>query len=74
MLLTKRDLLPPGASLPIIRAPEASGQLAVSSAAGSGLDELKEHLWKFVELAKAAEPAGDDLSRVSGDWHPDEEG
>jgi GTP-binding protein len=73
VLLTKRDLLPPGATLPLIRAPEASGQLAVSSVAGSGLDELKEHLWKFVELAKAAEPAEGDLSRVSGDWHRDEE-
>jgi GTP-binding protein len=73
VLLTKRDLLPPGATLPLIRAPEASGQLAVSSVAGSGLDELKEHLWRFVELAKAAEPAEGDLSRVSGDWHRDEE-
>jgi hypothetical protein len=25
----------------------------VSSAAGTGLDELKEFLWKFVETAKA---------------------
>ena len=73
VLLTKRDLLPPGASLPVLRAPEASGQLAVSSVAGGGLDELKEHLWKFVELAKAADPGEHDLSRVSGDWQPDEE-
>jgi GTP-binding protein len=73
ILLTKRDLLPPAAPLPVVRAPEASGQLAVSSVAGSGLLELKEHLWKFVELAKAAEPVDDGLSRVSGDWHPDEE-
>jgi GTP-binding protein len=73
ILLTKRDLLPPAAALPVIHAPEASGQLAVSSAAGTGLEELKEHLWKFVELAKAAEPTNADVSRVSDDWQLNEE-
>jgi hypothetical protein len=27
----------------------------VSSAAGTGLEEVKEYLWKFVETAKAQE-------------------
>jgi GTPase len=74
VLLTKRDLLPSGASLPIVQAPEASSQLAVSSVAGSGLDELKEQLWKFVKQTKAAGPREDDLSRMSGDWRTGEEG
>jgi GTP-binding protein len=73
VVLTKRDLLPPTASLPVIRASEASGQLAISSVSGTGLDELKEHLWRFVELTKAAETTDEGLSRVSGDWHPDDE-
>ena len=57
VLLTKRDLFPPGDRLPAMNAPDAAGVLALSSAAGTGLDEVKEFLWKFVEEAKAA--AGD---------------
>ncbi|HET7425400.1 MAG TPA: GTPase ObgE [Gemmatimonadales bacterium] len=52
LLLTKRDLLPEGDPLPRVDAPDAAGVLAVSSAAGTGLEELKEFLWKFVEQAK----------------------
>jgi GTP-binding protein len=59
VLLTKRDLLPPGSPLPAIDAPGAAGTLAVSSAAGTGLDELKEFLWKFVETAKADDTSVD---------------
>jgi len=66
VLLTKRDLLPPGGPLPAIDAPDAAGTLAVSSAAGTGLDELKEFLWKFVETAKA-----DDTSAEA--WQPEDE-
>ena len=53
VVLTKRDLLPADHALPEVRAPEALGVRAVSSAAGSGLDELKEYLWKLVGEAKA---------------------
>ena len=60
-MLSKRDLLPAGAELPALDAPDATGMLAVSSAAGTGLDELKEYLWKFVETARTAEPAPDAL-------------
>jgi GTP-binding protein len=56
VVFTKRDLLPGAAPLPSIDAPDASGLLAVSSAAGTGLEELKEFLWKFVETAKSTEP------------------
>ncbi len=61
LVLSKRDLLPAGAELPALDAPDATGMLAVSSAAGTGLDELKEYLWKFVETARTAEPAPDAL-------------
>jgi GTP-binding protein len=55
VLLTKRDLLPADDAVPAISAPDAAGILAVSSAAGTGLEELKEYLWKFVEGAKSQE-------------------
>jgi len=59
LLLTKRDLLPPDQSLPAVNAPDAAGMLAISSAAGTGLTELKEFLWSFVERAKAEAAAAD---------------
>jgi GTP-binding protein len=55
VLLTKRDLLAPDDPLPAIDAPEAAGVLTISSAAGTGLEELKEYLWRFVEAAKSEE-------------------
>ena len=71
LLLTKRDLLPPADPLPQVQAPEAAGVLAVASVAGTGLEELKEFLWKFVEHAKADETdaaTSGDLSEVAGYW------
>jgi GTPase len=71
LLLTKRDLLPPDQPLPTVEAPESAGVLAVSSATGSGVEELKEFLWKFVATAKQAEgdttPA-EDFSHAAGYW------
>ena len=57
VVLTKRDLLEESATLPPIQAPEASGVMAISSAAGTGLEDLKEFLWRFVESAKVSAPA-----------------
>jgi GTP-binding protein len=54
VLLTKRDLLSPEQPLPALDAPDAAGVLSVSSVAGTGLDEVKEFLWKFVAGAKAS--------------------
>jgi GTP-binding protein len=69
LLLTKRDLLAPDDPLPPLQAPAAAGVLAVSSVAGSGLEELKQFLWKFVEEAKADQAAaGEDFSEVPGYW------
>ncbi|MBA3893662.1 MAG: GTPase ObgE [Gemmatimonadales bacterium] len=53
VLLTKRDLLAAGDPIPTLAAPDAAGILAVSSVAGTGLEEVKEYLWKFVAEAKA---------------------
>jgi GTP-binding protein len=55
VILTKRDLLPAGAAVPRLDAPDAAAVTAVSSAAGQGIEELKEYLWKQVEQAKASE-------------------
>ena len=60
LVLTKRDLLPSDAALPVLDAPDAAGQLAVSSASSAGLDGLKERLWAFVRAARAGETAGQD--------------
>jgi GTP-binding protein len=56
LVLTKRDLLEASAPLPKIEAPDAAGVMAISGVAGTGLEELKEFLWRFVERIKAAEP------------------
>jgi hypothetical protein len=53
VLLTKLDLLGPGDPIPQLDAPGAAGVLAVSSASGQGIEELKEYLWKFVEQARS---------------------
>jgi GTPase len=54
VLLTKRDLLPPDVSPPALDAPEAAGIHAISSVSGTGVEEVKEYLWKYVERAKQA--------------------
>lgn len=54
LVLTKRDLLSPNDPVPAVAAPDAAGVLAISSATGAGLEELKEFLWTFVGHAKAA--------------------
>jgi GTPase len=71
LLLTKRDLLPSDQPLPPVKAPESAGVLAVSSASGSGVEELKEFLWKFVASAKQAEgdtSVAEDFSHAAGYW------
>ena len=60
VVLTKRDLLPEGDDVPVLTAPGADRQLAISSASGTGLEELKEYLWRFVADAKANEPPPSD--------------
>jgi GTP-binding protein len=55
VLLTKLDLLSPGMPLPGLNAPNATGTMAISSAAGQGIEQLKEYLWKLTQEAKQAE-------------------
>jgi GTP-binding protein len=69
LVLTKRDLLPADAPLPQVAAPDSEGTIAVSSAGGMGLEELKEFLWKFVEQTKAStEAASADVAHIPGYW------
>ncbi len=69
VLLSKRDLLPEGAPLPALHVPDAAGILPFSSASGTGLEELKEHLWKFVAEAKAVEaPAEEEDPWGTSNW------
>ncbi|MDZ4674801.1 MAG: GTPase ObgE [Gemmatimonadota bacterium] len=61
VVLTKRDLLPADAPIPTVAAPDALATLVVSSAAGSGLEELKESLWRIVKEARGLEaPVSED--------------
>ncbi len=64
VLLTKQDLLPLGAEVPTIATPEAAAVLAVSSVAGTGLDDLKELLWRLVQTARAAERPAPEWTRI----------
>jgi GTPase len=70
VVLTKRDLLPADAPLPRVNAPESQATVAISSAARTGLEELKESLWKFVEQDKASieAAASVDVSDIPGYW------
>jgi GTPase len=55
VILTKQDLQEPGSPLPGLTASAAAGVLAISSASGQGVEELKGRLWNLVQQAKAAE-------------------
>jgi GTPase len=61
VILTKRDLLQDGPP-PALRAPDAAGVLAISSASGSGIEDLKEYLWKLIDHSKA------DAAEVGEPW------
>ncbi|NOT08579.1 MAG: GTPase ObgE [Gemmatimonadales bacterium] len=64
VVMSKRDLLPADATLPDIRAPEARAVVAVSSAAGFGIDAFNSVLWELIIEARAhtvqAEPEFND--------------
>lgn len=65
LVLTKGDLLPPGATPPPVDAPDALGTLVISSAAGTGIPDLQEALWEHVAAARA------DDAQVADAWDPD---
>jgi GTP-binding protein len=66
VVLTKADLLGDEALAPTLSAPDAAGIFSISSVAGTGLEDLKEFLWRFVEAARreaaAAEQEYDDVT------------
>ncbi len=55
VVLTKRDLLPPGAVLPSVDAPEALDVVAISAVSGSGIGALEELLWRLVQQSAPAD-------------------
>jgi GTP-binding protein len=73
VLLSKQDLWPPGTPLPAIAAPGALGVLALSGAARTGLDELKQVLWKAVEQARLEYGDDPEPSGVGADDEEDPE-
>jgi len=57
VVFTKRDLLPEGAHLPALHAPDALATYVISSAAGTGLEALSEQLWLRVDRMRREELA-----------------
>lgn len=66
LVLTKRDLLPADAVLPVVGSAQAIRSFVISSAAGRGIPELKEALWHLVEAERRADrdPPGDGFDDV----------
>lgn len=60
VVLSKRDLLAAGDALPALDARGALGVVAISSAAGTGLEELNELLWRVVQEVRHREQEPDD--------------
>jgi GTP-binding protein len=52
VVLTKADLLGDESVAPTLSTGDAAGVLTISSVSGTGLEELKEFLWRFVEAAR----------------------
>ena len=70
LVLTKADLVPDGRA-PELDAPDAAGQFTISSVAGTGLEDLKEFLWRFVEAARREDA---EAEQVSASFDDDDEG
>jgi GTP-binding protein len=66
VVLSKRDLLPETEAPASIAAPGAEGVIAISSATGSGLEDLKEFLWKVIVRARAEEPPPEETPDEGG--------
>jgi 50S ribosomal subunit-associated GTPase HflX len=55
LVFTKRDLLPPDASMPQVEANDALATHMISSASGHGLEDLKEELWQMIRQERTSE-------------------
>jgi GTP-binding protein len=77
VVLSKRDLLAAGDEVPTLIAPGALAVLSISSAAGAGVEELKEQLWRVVQDVRLGEQVPDDgpgsstKERSDDDWELD---
>lgn len=72
LVLTKMDLLEPGAPPPEVEAPEAWGTFAISAVAGHGLDPLLEGLWKRAREEREEEEQEEGVGDPEGDtWISD---
>ena len=60
VVLSKRDLLAATDEVPAILAPGALAIVSISSAAGVGIEELKEQLWRVVQDVRLDEHVPDD--------------
>ena len=67
VVFTKADLLPPDWPPPRVEAPDAWGQMVISSVAQRGLDPLMEALWQHAAHALAEETAPDEEPEP---WRP----
>jgi len=66
VVLSKRDLLPPGDQLPEVVAPLAQGTVAVSSVARLGLEDFTARVWSLVEEARRGEPEPEQAGDADG--------
>ena len=55
VVLTKRDILPPDATLPRLSAPDALAVLVISSVSRAGLEPLVEAMWQHISAEREAE-------------------
>jgi len=68
LVLTKIDLLAPGATLPSIRPREGTPVCAISAVAGAGLPELLETLWRVLMRAQPAEESRRPKAATVEEW------
>jgi GTP-binding protein len=66
VVLSKRDLLPPGDRLPEVGAPFAQATIAVSSVARLGLEDFTATAWSMVDEARRSEPEPEQIRDSDG--------
>jgi GTPase len=71
VVLTKMDLLEPGAGAPILEASSAWGTFAISAVAGQGLDPLLEGLWRRARDERRAEELSEPEVQEEDAWTGD---
>ncbi len=73
LVLSKRDLFPADEPLPQLSTPDARATVAISAAAGFGIDELKRTFWQLIESERALD--GPDDAEFEGEsFDPETDG